>query len=827
MNKTTRAISLLGLLWSSLALVACGGGGGGSSTSTPMVDSYGVTQSSSFDGGVASAAGINGAAADGAVLANAPVTITDSAGHSVSATTNSNGIYHARIDGFVPPMVGVVTKPDGSRWYAPGTAAPVARSFIVLNLTGLSDKLASDVVSAAGLSGSSRLTPTLLAANSTALAQAKANLNSNLSSQITAAGLSTSAFDPVTTLLTNTNTGYDLLLNGLAISNTATTPTVIGTRYSLGGSISGLGSATGLSLKNGSDTLFVNAGATSFAFSRLIAPGASYSVSVASQPSGLTCSVNNGSGTMGTAALTNVAVVCSTSVASLGGSVSGLGSASGLVLANGSQTVSVPANASSFTFPSNLTLGASYWVTVQTQPTGATCAVNNGGGTVTSIAPITSVQVQCVLNTYPLGGSVSGLSTSGLVLGITAQSVNVPANAVSWSFPAGVAVGVNYNVAVRAQPVGATCSVANGSGTMGSSAINSVAVSCSSASYSLGGRISGLTGSGLVLSALGQSLTVAANATQFTFATPVAAGTAYNVQVQTQPSGQTCSVSNGSGSITGSAVSNVQISCSSSATTLGGSVTGLTGSGLVVASNGQSLPISAPGTGTSTTFVFPQALAYGTPYDVTVPTQPTNQYCSVGNGKGTMAGVNVSNVQLNCGAGSFALSGTANGLLGPLTLVVSSTGDTAALTVAKPGFSFATLIPVGTRYRVYSQFPALRAYACNAADGTLPPGGVSLVLSCFTQYAHTLTISGLASGASLGLSMTFSYPAGSSPDQSDTMTQTFTASNGTLTYYLPVGASYSYGITAQPTSGSCALSPTGTGSGSQTTNGSAVKFSCQ
>jgi len=271
----------------------------------------------------------------------------------------------------------------------------------------------------------------------------------------------------------------------------------------------------------------------------------------------------------------------------------------------------------------------------------------------------------------------------------------------------------------------------------------------------------------------------------------------------------------------------VQISCSSSATTLGGSVTGLTGTGLVVASNGQSLSIPLPSTGTSTTFTFPQALAYGTPYDVTVPTQPTNQYCSVGNGKGTMAGLNVSNVQLNCGPGSFALSGTANGLLGPLTLVVSSTGDTAALTVAKPGFSFATLIPVGTRYRVYSQFPALRAYACNAADGTMPPGGVSLVLSCFTQYAHTLTVSGLASGASLGLSMTFSYPTGSSPDQSDTMTQTFTASNGTLTYYLPVGASYSYGITAQPASGNCALSPSGTGNGSQTTNGSAVKFSCQ
>ena len=49
--------------------------------------------------------------------------------------------------------------------------------------------------------------------------------------------------------------------------------------------------------------------------------------------------------------------------------------------------------------------------------------------------------------------------------------------------------------------------------------------------------------------------------TGFTFVTPVASGQAYNVTVLTQPAGQTCSVTNGSGTIGNAAVSNVEVTC--------------------------------------------------------------------------------------------------------------------------------------------------------------------------------------------------------------------------------------------------------------------------
>ena len=46
----------------------------------------------------------------------------------------------------------------------------------------------------------------------------------------------------------------------------------------------------------------------------------------------------------------------------------------------------------------------------------------------------------------------------------------------------------------------------------------------------------------------GDDLTVTANG-PFAFATKLAGGAAYNVTVKTNPSGQTCSVANGSGTI--------------------------------------------------------------------------------------------------------------------------------------------------------------------------------------------------------------------------------------------------------------------------------------
>jgi len=79
--------------------------------------------------------------------------------------------------------------------------------------------------------------------------------------------------------------------------------------------------------------------------------------------------------------------------------------------------------------------------------------------------------------------------------------------------------------------------------------------------YSVGGNVSGLAGSGLALQNNGgDTLAVAANGT-FTFATELEEGSAYSVTVSTQPTDQTCSVANGSGTIAAANVTNVLVTC--------------------------------------------------------------------------------------------------------------------------------------------------------------------------------------------------------------------------------------------------------------------------
>ena len=169
--------------------------------------------------------------------------------------------------------------------------------------------------------------------------------------------------------------------------------------------------------------------------------------------------------------------------------------------------------------------------------------------------------------------------------------------------------------------------------------------------YSVGGAVSGLSGTGLVLQDNGgNNLAVTSNG-PFTFSTPIAYGGGggnYNVTVLTQPSGpaQTCGVTNGFGTANAN-VTGVQVNCVSTTITykIGGMVSGLSGTGLVLENNGgDNLSVSANGS-----FTFATPIASGTNYSVTVLTQPTNpaQTCAATSGNGT-ADANVTAVQVTC-----------------------------------------------------------------------------------------------------------------------------------------------------------------------------------
>ncbi len=244
--------------------------------------------------------------------------------------------------------------------------------------------------------------------------------------------------------------------------------------------------------------------------------------------------------------------------------------------------------------------------------------------------------------TYTIGGAIVGLNGAGLVLQDNGgNNLTVSQGATSFSFATPVSSGGAYSVTVLTQPLDEVCTVSNGSGTAAAN-VASVSITCAQL-YTIGGTISGLTGSGLVLqNEGGDNLTVNANSTSFVFATPVGLGSAYKVTVLTQPTGQVCAVTNGSGSVAGN-VTNVSVVCSQSFT-INGVITGLGKAGLVLEDNGgDNLTVDA----NATHFTFATALPSNSAYSVTVFTQPAGESCAVSNGSGT-ATANVSSVNIVC-----------------------------------------------------------------------------------------------------------------------------------------------------------------------------------
>jgi 6-phosphogluconolactonase (cycloisomerase 2 family) len=247
---------------------------------------------------------------------------------------------------------------------------------------------------------------------------------------------------------------------------------------------------------------------------------------------------------------------------------------------------------------------------------------------------------------YTIGGNVMGLTGTGLVLANNAgNNLTITGNG-GFTFAGSSANGAGYAVTVQSQPVNPSqvCTVSDGAGTVGTVNVASVIVSCTTNFYTVGGSVTGLVGTGLVLQTNASNNMSVSSSGNYVFST-LASGSNYTITVMTQPSSptQTCVVANGTGIITTANVTNVAITCTVDNYTISGTVSGLSGAGLVVQTNGASnLPIAGSGIYTFAT------LPSGSPYAVTVGTQPAAQLCRVSNGSGTVTSADVTTVTINC-----------------------------------------------------------------------------------------------------------------------------------------------------------------------------------
>ena len=249
------------------------------------------------------------------------------------------------------------------------------------------------------------------------------------------------------------------------------------------------------------------------------------------------------------------------------GEVSGLNGGGLELQLNGGSPLAITADGA-FDFPAPLLDGHAYEVTVASQPTMPyqACTVSNGSGTIDE-ADVTDVQVDCVdLPVYSVGGSISGLSNNGLKLGLNngEQELMVPGGSTGFEFEFGLLDGSPYLVSILTQPLGQTCSIIQNSGTVNGADVDTVELNCTDnppEPYMVGGSVSGLTSSGLILQ-LNGGLTRTVNFNGlYNFVPGVNSGDDYEVTVLTHPAGQVCDVANATGTMGYEHVSNVDVTC--------------------------------------------------------------------------------------------------------------------------------------------------------------------------------------------------------------------------------------------------------------------------
>lgn len=161
--------------------------------------------------------------------------------------------------------------------------------------------------------------------------------------------------------------------------------------------------------------------------------------------------------------------------------------------------------------------------------------------------------------------------------------------------------------------------------------------------------IYGLTKPGLVLTNGSQELTVTPSgsaAMTVTFPNLIEEDSTIDVKIKTDPTAAICKVNEKTVGLKANyyTARQVEITCITNSYTLGGTIAGLTGEGLVLNNGDQQVKPAAGSTG----FTFANKVADGANYGVTVLQQPAGQVCTIANNVGTMPSGAVSNIAVTC-----------------------------------------------------------------------------------------------------------------------------------------------------------------------------------
>jgi hypothetical protein len=169
------------------------------------------------------------------------------------------------------------------------------------------------------------------------------------------------------------------------------------------------------------------------------------------------------------------------------------------------------------------------------------------------------------------------------------------------------------------------------------------------------GAVTPLANAGLVLvnNGNGDTTSVPAGATTFTFGKSIDYGDAYDIEVQTPPNHMNCTPTFNIDSAGHTAAIQVFMACVVNTHNLSGTITGLpttltTPNELVLTNGSNATPFTYDPTVTPGTFTFATLVTEATTYGVTILTQPTGYTCTVANGTGIVGATDITTVAVNC-----------------------------------------------------------------------------------------------------------------------------------------------------------------------------------
>jgi len=277
---------------------------------------------------------------------------------------------------------------------------------------------------------------------------------------------------------------------------TASPSPPVSNKYSVGGNVSGLLAPQLTIRSNLADEIIIDADG-SFVFPTYFQNEANYEVVIIVQPQAQICTLINGSGQVLNQNVTNVVISCVDNTQpppiveseySVSGSVTGLVASQVSIQSNKDDQITIEADGR-FVFPTAFENGSAYQVLIINQPEAQTCSITNANGQIADEA-VTNVTIVCEntpppKGSYSVSGTVSGLTTSQIVIQSNLAdeiTIDVDGNFV---FPTDFENGSDYEVTILVQPQTLTCTATNANGKISSADVTNITIMCEETSYDI------------------------------------------------------------------------------------------------------------------------------------------------------------------------------------------------------------------------------------------------------------------------------------------------------------------------------------------------------